>query len=93
MTPNLDPSLLWVERRIRELSAELGQPVDCLEWLRPTDALYGQMMRARVVPLKIWRGGEFRIIEFKRSEFRDVEASKEIQGRLGERIREALRKN
>ncbi len=53
MTPNLEPGILWVETRIRQLSAEVGRPVDCLEWPRPTDAQFGQMMMVGVVPLKI----------------------------------------
>ena len=57
MTNNLESGFLWAENRIRELSAELDRPVDCLEWPQPTDARYGQMMMAGVVPLKIWRGG------------------------------------
>ena len=28
---NLDPDLLWIEKRIRELSQKLGRPVDYLE--------------------------------------------------------------
>ncbi len=52
--PTLDPGLLWVEKRIRDLSQELGQPVDCLEWPQPFDA------SAKKIPLKLWRGGEFR---------------------------------
>lgn len=39
MTPDLLPGLLWVETRIRQLSAELGRPVDCLEWPRPKELL------------------------------------------------------
>jgi len=41
MIPNLDPGLLWVEKRIRQLSAELGQPVDCMEWPRQIYARAG----------------------------------------------------
>lgn len=92
MTPyDLLDGLRWVENRIRQLSQELGRPVDCLQWPRPTDAQFGQMMMAGVVPLKICRGGEFQIIEFRRGELRDVEGDPEIQRRLGERIREAMR--
>jgi hypothetical protein len=43
----MTPGLLWVETRIRQLSAELGRPVDCLEWPRSIDA------RAKKIPLKI----------------------------------------
>jgi hypothetical protein len=37
--PKLDPGLLLVENRIRQLSAELGRPVDCLQWPRPKELL------------------------------------------------------
>jgi len=87
---NLEPGLLWVEKRIRELVAELGRPVNCLEWPRPGDPTIPRSFKANTIPLRIWRGGEFQIIEFKRGEFRDVGVSKEIQRRLGERIREDL---
>jgi hypothetical protein len=39
MSPSLDPGLQWVETRIRQLSAKLGRPVDCLEWPRPKELL------------------------------------------------------
>ena len=63
--------------------------MDCLEWPRPTDAQYGQMMIAGVVFLKIWRGGEFRTMEFQRDELVHVEGDLEVQRRGEERMREA----
>ena len=69
-------SLLWVEQRIRQLSKELGQPVDCLEQVRPIEARAGQM------PLKIWRGGEFRILEVQREWLFDANGDPEIQAPL-----------
>jgi hypothetical protein len=90
MSPNLASGLLCVEKWIRELTLELGRPADCLEWPRPIDAQYGQMMMAGIVPLKIWRGGEFRIVEFQRGELVDKEGDPEIHRRLGEKIRGGL---
>ena len=85
--PNLLPGRLWVENRIRELAQELGRLVDYPEWPRPTDAQYGQMMIAGIVPLKIWRGSEVRIVEFQRTEIVGVEGDPEVQWRASERIR------
>jgi len=93
MIANLEPGLLWIEKRIRELSLEFGRPVDCMEWIQPTDAQYGQMMMAGIIPLKICRGGEFRIVEFQRKELLEVEGDPEVQRRIGERIQEGLREN
>jgi len=61
-----DAGLLWVEARIRELAAELGQPVDCLEWPRRRPAV-------GPLPLKVRRGGEYRVLEFSREELLEVE--------------------
>jgi hypothetical protein len=91
MLSDLDSGLLWVENRIRELAKELGRPVDCVEWPKPNDAQYGQIMLSGIIPLKIWRGGEFRIIEFLKTELRDVEETLEIQRWLEVRIREGLK--
>jgi hypothetical protein len=84
MTADFLPGLLWVENRIHQLSAELSRPVDCLEWPRPIDA------NAKKIPLKIWRCGDFRTVEFRRKEMGDVEGDPLIQRWLGERIKEGL---
>lgn len=90
MTTGLDAGLLWIERRIRELSKELNRPVDCMELARPGDPTIARSFVAHTIPLKIWRGGEIRIIEFRRSELRDVEKEPTIQHRLEEQITVAL---
>ena len=67
MTINLDPGLLWVKNRIRELSQELGRPIDCLEWPLPGDPTIAGAFIAGTIPLRIWRDGEFQIIDFPTS--------------------------
>ena len=90
MIPDLDPGLLWVENRIRELSRELDRPEDCMEWPRPGDPTIARSFKTNTIPLRIWRGEEFRIIEFRQTELRDVEGDPEVQRRLGERIKTIL---
>lgn len=90
MSHNLDVGLLWVENRVCELSQELEPPVYCMEWIKPTDVQYGQMMIAGIVPLKIWRGEEIRIVEFHRKELLEVEGDPELNRHLGERIGQTL---
>jgi len=83
MTPSLDAGLLWVEARIRALAQELGRPMDAFEWPRARPP-------AGPIPLKIWRGGAYRLVEFSREELLAVEGDPELQRRLGERIRALL---
>jgi len=80
---SVDAGLLWVEARIRALAAELGRPVDAFEWPRARPA-------AGPFALRIWRGGQFRIIEFAREELLEVEGDPEVQRRPGERMGEVL---
>jgi len=84
MPPNLDAGLLWVQNRIRELSEDPGRPVDCLEWPQPQPP-------AGLIPLKIWRGGAYGLVEFQREELLKVEGDPEVQRRVGERMRETMR--
>ena len=69
-----------IENRIRELMQELSQPVDCMEWPRQIDA------SVRKIHLKIWRGGEFRIVEFRWKELLKVEGHPAAQKRLYTKI-------
>jgi hypothetical protein len=84
---SVESGKIWVEHRIRELAQELFRPVDCLEWPRAGDPTIARSFKAGTIPLRIWRGGEFQIVEFLITELEDVEATPEIQRRLGDRIR------
>jgi hypothetical protein len=88
--PEIEPGKIWVEHRIRELAQELGQVVDCLEWPRPGDPTIARSFKAGTIPLRIWRGEEFQIVEFLETELADAEATPEVQRRLEERIMEGL---
>jgi len=90
LTSKLESGLLWFEKRIRDLSVELCRTVDGLEWPRSGHALPADHFFAGIIPLKLWHGEEFRIVEFRDDELKDVEDSPAIQERLSERIREAL---
>jgi hypothetical protein len=88
--PNPASGLLWVENRIRELSGELGRPVDYMEWPRPGDPTIARSFKANTIPLRTWRGGELRILEFRQKELMELFGDPELQRWLGERMRPVL---
>jgi hypothetical protein len=88
--PGVEYGNISVEINIREISKELSRAVDCLEWPRPGDPTIARSFKAGTIPLRIWHGGEFQMVEFLETELEDVEATPEMQERLEERIREGL---
>ncbi len=80
---------IWVEQKLREISARLRNPFQALEWQRPEQRTKQQFARDSI-GLRIYWGEEFRIIEFLVTDLRDAEATPEIQARLEEMIRERL---